>query len=102
EIERHEERSVELLGQGLDMRLRLFVEIGDGEIGAESVKSLGTPIGDRLIIGDAGDERFFALEQGQAGNVDHSGFSLSVFAPCARSTRSVCRAIISSSSVGMT
>ena len=58
--------ALDLLGERIDVALRLFVEIGDGEIGAEGVKGLGASPGDRLVVGDAGDERLLSLEQRQA------------------------------------
>ena len=101
-IERHEDRGLDFLGQGLDIGLCLVVQIGNGEIGTERAKGLGAAPGDRLIVGDAGNERLLALEQRQGGDIDHARFSLSSDAGCVRRTRSVWRAIISSSSVGMT
>ena len=65
DIQWHENRRLDLLGQRLDVRLRLVVEIGDGDVGSEGVKGLGAPPCDRLIVGDAGYERLFPLEECQ-------------------------------------
>jgi hypothetical protein len=46
EIERHEDRRAELLSERLDIRFCFVVEIGDGEIGAESMQRLRAAIGD--------------------------------------------------------
>ena len=43
-------------GQRLDEFLRLVVQIGDGELGAEGTKGLGAAPGDRLVVGDPDDQ----------------------------------------------
>ena len=102
QIERHEDRSFKFLGKRLDEFFRLVIPISHGQVGAEGAKGLGAAIGDRLIVGDAGDQRFLALEQRQGGHIDHALFSLRWNAGCLRRTLSVWRAIMSSSSVGTT
>src|SRR5689334_2894668 len=101
-IERHEKRCLKFFGQRLDIGLRLVVEIGDGEVGAEDAEGLGAAPSDRLIVSDAGDKRLLTLKKGQGRKVNHACLSLSTDSPCACSTDSVWRAIISSSSVGIT
>src|SRR4029077_18456710 len=102
EIQRHEDRRPNLLGQRFHVGLRLVVEIGDGDLGPERAEGLGAPPCDRLIVGDAGYQRLLSLEQRQRRRIDHARFSFSRADACSRSTRSVWLAIISSSSVGMT
>ena len=102
EIQRHKNRRFKFLGKGLDEFLSLLVAIGHGEVGAESAKSLSAAVSNRLVVGDAGDQCLLALEKRQGGNVDHACFSSSGVVACVRRTRRVWRAIISSSSVGMT
>ena len=70
-VERQEERRAELARERLDVVLRLLVEEGDGEVGAELAECPGAAIGDRLIVGDADHERLAAL-QDLAGRVGPS------------------------------
>ena len=80
EVQRHEDLGTDLLGQRLDVRLGLVVEIGDGEVRAEGAESLGAAPGDRLIVGDSGNQRLLALEQWQGRKINHVGFSSSSIA----------------------
>ena len=62
------------LGQRLDVGLGALVQVGDREIGAERAKALGAAPGDRLVVGDAGDQALAALERDD-GSVKHRLFS---------------------------
>ena len=53
----------ELARQRLDVFLRLLVEIGHGKLGAECPECLGAAPRDRILVGDADDKAFLALEQ---------------------------------------
>ena len=72
DVERHEDRRFQRLRQRLDMLLGALVQIGDGELGAQGAKRLGATPGDRLVVGDADDQAFFALQRdlglGKYGN----------------------------------
>src|SRR5262249_43149578 len=98
------ERCAQLAGERLHMGLRLVVEIGHGDLGAEGVERLGAAPGDRMLVGDADDEPLLALEQRRLGSRDHgrSPGLAGAFMPWRESSARVCRAIICSSSVGMT
>ena len=63
DVERHEDRRLQRLGQRLDVLLGLFVQIGDGEVGAERTKRLGAAPCDRLIVGNADDQPLLAFER---------------------------------------
>ena len=88
------------------MLLGLFIQIGDGEVGAQRAKRLGAAPGDRLIIGNADDQSLLALERDLGFRKHRNGHdTLSRFVDddgWLISSASVCCAIISSSSVGMT
>ena len=45
-IERREDRRVQPLGQRLDMRPRLLVQIGDRQVGTDLTECPGTAVGD--------------------------------------------------------
>ena len=62
-VERHEDRRFQLSRQRLDIFLRLFVQIGDRQIGAECAERPGAAPGNRLIVGNANDESLLAFEQ---------------------------------------
>ena len=62
-VERHQDRRFELTRQRLDVCLRLVVEIGHGKLGAECPECLGAAPRDRILVGDADDKAFLALEQ---------------------------------------
>ena len=51
------------LRERLDEFLRLVVQIGDGQLGAEGAEGLGAAPGDRLVVGNADDEAFLAFEK---------------------------------------
>ena len=103
-VQRHEDRRLELARQRLDEALRLLVEIGDRELGAERAEGLGAAPGDRLVVGDADDQALLAFEQRRLARREWSCRPLVLrrLARAADSSASVCRAIISSSSVGTT
>src|SRR5215813_200760 len=61
-VERHENRGVERACQGLDVRPRFFVEIGDRQIGFELMKRRGTAVGDGMLVRDTDDQGFLAFE----------------------------------------
>src|ERR1700752_1886661 len=79
DVERQEDRGVQVLCERLHVFLRLVVQIGDGEIRAERPKSLGTAPCDRLVVGNADDETLASLERnlglGKYGN-GHDALSL--------------------------
>src|SRR5271157_1941467 len=58
-----DDRALEFFGQWADVRLRLRIEIGDGEVCAGIAQRLRTAIGDAVLVGDTGDEPFFAMER---------------------------------------
>ena len=62
-VERHHDRRLELASERLDVFLCLVVEIGDRELGSQRAERLGAAPSDRIFIGNADDEAFFALEQ---------------------------------------
>ena len=62
-VHRHEDRRLDLARQRLDVRLRLVVEVGDRELGAERAEGAGAAPGDRAVVGDADDQAPAALEQ---------------------------------------
>ena len=105
DVERHEDRRLELLRQRLDMLLGLVVQIGDREVGAQGPKRLGAAPRDRLIVGDADDQSLSSLQRNlglwKYGN-GHDALSRFGLAEEFRlhSSDKVCCAIISSSSVG--
>ena len=106
DVERHEDRRLQRLGQRLDVLPGLFVQIGDGEVGAQRAKRLGAAPGDGLVVGDADDQALLALQRdlGLGKNRDvHDTLSRFWLGDCRfMSSASVCCAIISSSSVGTT
>ena len=63
DFERHQDGRFELARQRLDVFLRLVVEIGHGKLGAECPECLGAAPRDRILVGDADDKAFLALEQ---------------------------------------
>ena len=82
-----------------------IVQVGHREIGPERTKRLGASPGDRLVIGDADDQAFLALQRDlgirEYGNHDTLS-CLALDDGVFTSSDNVCCAIISSSSVGMT
>ena len=65
QVERQQQRCVDLAGQRLHVRARLVVEVGDGDIGAEGMEGLGAAPRDRLVVGDARNQCLPSLQQGQ-------------------------------------
>ena len=76
DVERQEDRRLELLGQRLDVGLGLVVQIGDGELGAERAERPGAALGDRVLVGDADHEALLALEAAQVGIERHGSDGL--------------------------
>ena len=56
------DRGFEFHSKRLNEASRLVVQPGDREIGPEGVKRLRAAVGDGIFIGDADDERLFALQ----------------------------------------
>src|SRR5208337_5672127 len=54
-VARNDDRALEFFGKRADVRLRLRIEIGDGEVCAGIAQRL-TAIGDAMLVGDTGDE----------------------------------------------
>ena len=52
----------ELVGQRLDIRLRLLVQVGHREIRSELPKNPSASVGDRVLVGDADDEGTLPLK----------------------------------------
>src|SRR5205814_3908128 len=82
----------------------LVIKICHGEFCAEGIESLCATPCDGMLVGDADDETLLALEEGRFRPRDHDPVPATIArgALCRDSRLSVCRAIISSSSVGMT
>ena len=73
DVERHEDRRLQLAGERLDVFLRLVVEIGHGELGPERAKRLGAAPRDRLLVGNPDDETRLAFEQLGLHGGNHGG-----------------------------
>ena len=58
-----ENRRLQLLGDGLDVGLRLLVQVGERELGAEEAERRGAAVGDRLAVGDAEHDPLLAVER---------------------------------------
>ena len=102
DIERHEDRRLEFLGERLDEFLGLFVEVGHRELGPERPKSPRAAPGDGLLVGDADDEAALSFQQLRFHDRDHRAFLSLSLEGAPETSASVCFAIISSSSVGIT
>ena len=75
-VHRHEDRRLDLAGQRLDVGLRLVVEVGDRELGAEGAEGAGAAPGDRAVVGDADDQALLAFEElGLHGGEGHARIS---------------------------
>src|SRR5438132_76452 len=61
DVERHEDRGFERLGQRLDMLFGPLVQVGHGQFGAQCPERLGTTPRDRLVVGDTDDQALFAF-----------------------------------------
>ena len=77
-VERHDDRRFELARERLDVFLRLVVEIGHGDLGAERPERLGAAPGDRIFVGDADDEALLAFEELGFDGGDHGRLPLAV------------------------
>src|SRR5271169_2524700 len=73
-VERPRDRRSEFVGKRLDVRPRLFVEPGDGEIGASRLERLRTSIGDGLVVRHAYDKRPLSRKNGSEIAVAHQAF----------------------------
>ena len=74
QIERCHQLRLELPGQRLDVRLGLLVEVGDRQLRTQPAERLGAAPGDRLVVGDAGDQAPATFEGHQrAIERDHAG-----------------------------
>src|SRR5262249_47640441 len=62
-VERHHNRSFESLRERIDKFFGFVVQIGHGELGAQSTKCLGAAPCDRLIVGNADHEPLLAVEK---------------------------------------
>lgn len=101
-VERHQDRRLELASERLDIFPGLVIEIRNRDLGAQRAKSLGAAPRDRLLVGNADDESLLAFQQLGFNGRNHPGI-LSCRGACrAESSSRVWRAIINSSSVGMT
>ena len=67
DVERQENRRLELARERLDVRFRFVVEIGDRELGTERAECGCAAVGDRMLVGDADDERLLSGEDGVMG-----------------------------------
>jgi hypothetical protein len=61
-VQRQEDRRLEILGERLDVRFCLIVQIGDRQLGAERAERPGAAPGDRVLVGDADHQALLALE----------------------------------------
>ena len=77
-VERHDDRRLELARERLDVFLRLVVEIGHRELGAERAERLGAAPGDRVFVGDADDQASLAFEQLGFDHRDHGRVPLAL------------------------
>ena len=106
DVERHEDRRFEFLGERLDMFLGPIVQIGDGQIRAQGPKRLCAAPSNGLIVGDPNDQAFSSFQGDLGFGIDRDCHdTLVCFWPddfLVISSDTVCCAIISSSSVGTT
>ena len=56
-LQRQEQRRIDRLRQRLDIGPRLVVQIGHRDLGAGAAHRLGAAPGDRVVVGDADDQR---------------------------------------------
>ncbi|MCY1436134.1 hypothetical protein D9M71_522490 [compost metagenome] len=63
DVQRHEDRRVQLPGQRLDMGAGLVVGVGDGHLGAQFGECPGAAVGDRVFVGHADHQGLGALER---------------------------------------
>jgi len=64
DVERHEDRRLQLSCQRLDVGPGLLVDVGDRQICAQLAKRLRAAVSDRMLVGDSDDECFRARERG--------------------------------------
>src|SRR5262245_37838056 len=69
-VEREEDRSAEGARERLDVGFRLLVQIGDRELRTQLAERVRAPVRDRMLVGDACDERLAAGEW-WTGYLDH-------------------------------
>jgi hypothetical protein len=105
DIERQEDRRLELLRERLDVGSRLVVQVGERELAAEGAEGAGAAVRDRVLVGDTDHEALLALEAAEIGIERHGslgrGHQPAPAMGARPSTESVWRAIICSSSVGI-
>ena len=63
DVERHRDRRVELARQRLDVRSRLVVQPGHGELGAAGAEHARAAVGDAVLVRDADHQALAAAEQ---------------------------------------
>jgi hypothetical protein len=105
-VERHEDRCFELARERLDILHGLVVQVSHGQIGPERSESLGAAPSNRLVVGDADDQALASPERDLGlfidGNCHDTLSCCGDLAGLFDNSDHVCRAIISSSSVGST
>src|SRR5689334_18980932 len=102
DVEGHDDLCVQRVGQRLDVFLRLLVEIGDGHLGTERAQPSRATPGDRLFVRNADDQGVPPFEVRHDARDVHAVLAGSSWRALPDRSASVWRAIISSSSVGMT
>src|SRR5262249_18257098 len=103
-VQRHHDRRIKFARQRFDERLRLVVEISDGELGTQASKRFGTTPRDRLIVCDSHDETTLAFQERRLREMNrHADLLYSTSRRClGKISSKVWVAIISSSLVGTT
>jgi hypothetical protein len=69
DVERREDPSLELLGERLHVDARLLIEIRDGQVRPQLVKTLSRSRSDRALVRDSDDERVSSVVL--PGNTPH-------------------------------
>ena len=105
DIERHEDRRFQVLGERLDIFLRPLIQVGHRQFRPERAERLCATPGNRLVVGDADDQTSASLEcysgLGECRNI-HDTLSLASADEDRLHGRQCVCAIINSSSVGKT
>ena len=84
DVERQEDRRLQRFRQRLHIPARLVVQVGDGQLGAQRVEGLRAPIGDRVLVGDADDERLASRRGSGLRGAQHAHPSCEQLARVAR------------------
>src|SRR6476620_8586301 len=63
DVERHENRRVELLGERFDVFPGLVVDVGDRHIGAERTECFGASPGDGVLVRYTDDQALLSIQQ---------------------------------------